>query len=79
MLTIFYFGQIRNIKINVVGMTDIFRPDAKSKVGEAQPNECVNTNRLKLVIFLVTAEHLINRKLNPSNDEVILARLRDKK
>lgn len=52
---------MRNIEINVVGMTDIFRPDAKSKVGEVQPNERVNTNRLKLVIFLVTTEHLINR------------------
>ena len=61
-------------EINVVVMTDIFKPDAKRKV---QPNECANTNRLNVAMFLVTTEHLENRKLVPSNYEVILARLRD--
>ena len=59
----------------MVVMTDIFKPDAKRKV---QPNECANTNRLNVAMFLVSTEHLENRKLVPSNDEVILARLRDK-
>ena len=58
-------------------MTD--RADAKSKEEEVQPNECANTNRLKLVIVLVTNWTSENRKLVPSNDEVVLARLRDKK
>ena len=62
----------------MVVMTDIFRSAAKRKVGEVQPNECANTNRLNLAMFLVTTEHLENRKLVPSNYEVILARLRDK-
>ena len=50
-------------------MTDNFRPDAKRNVEEFnRSNECVNTNQLKLVMLLVTTEHLReNRKLVPSN------------